>query len=164
VDDVVTVGDSNEEKEGAEGLERAEGADGAPEAPPATESPPKEPAWDFATEMKKFVFGLLSKQGEVGLPWQTVLLYLCRDPEKEMRVFKAFNVLGAPMYSTTSTLIKLSLKVCHFSWMKCSSYMCNDKFTYNYGNRDHLSTYAQPFQVILIEKNWADCGAGVQRR
>lgn len=88
VEDVETVVDSDEEKDGG---------DRAPEPPPT--EPPTEPAWDFATEMKKFVFGLLFREGEVGLPWHTVLLYLCRDPEKEMRVFKAFNVLGAPMYN-----------------------------------------------------------------
>lgn len=106
-DEEETVVDSDEE---AEAQASSEGGDGtaAPPAPPAAAaaSPaaeePKEPAWDFATEMKKFIFGLLDK-GEVGLPWQSVLLFMCRDPDKETRVFKAFNVLGAPMYNITLT-------------------------------------------------------------
>lgn len=117
VDDVETIVDSDEEKEEKEGEEGDEagevGEDGAPaELPPTIKPPPEEPmeepAWAFATEMKKFVFGLL-ENGEVGLPWHTVLLYLCRDAEKEMRLSKAFNVLGAPMYN-------VHIEVCHLSW------------------------------------------------
>ena len=94
VDDEEIFVDSDEEK-GEAGGKGAEGEGAAPKPPP--EESADEQAWEFATEMKKFVFGLLDK-GEAGLPWHTVLLYFCRDPEKEMRVFKAFNILGAPMY------------------------------------------------------------------
>lgn len=92
-----TVVDSDEDAEA-----QASSEDGAPEPPPPPPPPPaeeeeKEPPWEFATEMKKFIFGLLDK-GEVGLPWHSVLLFMCRDPDKETRVFKAFNILGAPMY------------------------------------------------------------------
>lgn len=52
--------------------------------------------WDFATEMKKFVFGILEK-GEPGLPWHCLLLYLCRDVSYPVAVQKAFTILGAPM-------------------------------------------------------------------
>lgn len=91
-----TVVDSDEDAEA-----QASSEDGAPEPPPppppAAAEEEKEPPWEFATEMKKFIFGLLDK-GEVGLPWHSVLLFMCRDPDKETRVFKAFNILGAPMY------------------------------------------------------------------
>lgn len=52
--------------------------------------------WDFATEMKKFVFGILEK-GEPGLPWHCLLLYLCRDVSYPVALQKAFTILGAPM-------------------------------------------------------------------
>jgi len=90
VDDDETVVDSDEDAE-------AQASSVGTKPPAAAEEEPKEAAWDFATEMKKIVFGLLDK-GDVGLPWHSVLLFMCRDLDKETRVFKAFNVLGAPMY------------------------------------------------------------------
>lgn len=91
VDDEETVVNSDEDAE-----VQASSKEAPPPPAAAAAAQPKDAAWDFATEMKKFVFGLLDK-GEVGLPWHSVLLFMCRDPEKETRVFKAFNVLGAPM-------------------------------------------------------------------
>ena len=64
------------------------------EQPP--ESIPTIAEWDFATEMKRFVFGILDK-GEPGLPWHCLLLYLCRDVSYPLAVQKAFTILGAPM-------------------------------------------------------------------
>lgn len=90
MDDEETVVDSDEDAEAQASSQEA------PPPPAAAAAQPKDATWDFATEMKKFVFGLLDK-GEVGLPWHSVLLFMCRDSEKETRVFKAFSVLGAPM-------------------------------------------------------------------
>lgn len=63
---------------------------------PPTEPTPTISEWDFATEMKRFVFGILEK-GEPGLPWHCLLLYLCRDVSYPLAVQKAFTILGAPM-------------------------------------------------------------------
>jgi hypothetical protein len=79
-------------EESDEELEEVKPKEGAP----PTEPTPTISEWDFATEMKKFVFGILEK-GEPGLPWHCLLLYLCRDVSYPLAVQKAFTILGAPM-------------------------------------------------------------------
>lgn len=70
---------------------------------PSVASPLVESEWDFAAEMKKFIYGLLNK-GKVGIPWHSLLLCCCRDLDKELSIRKAFNVLGAPMYNLSLDL------------------------------------------------------------
>ncbi|XP_073389479.1 uncharacterized protein [Physcomitrium patens] len=70
---------------------------------PSVASPLVESEWDFAAEMKKFIYGLLNK-GKVGIPWHSLLLCCCRDLDKELSIRKAFNVLGAPMGPMNVTL------------------------------------------------------------
>ena len=88
--------DSEEESTVAEGEAQDPG-----KAPPVEVTPQEPPEFDFGTEMKKFIYGILDK-GDPGLPWQTLLLYLCRDASQPLAVQKAFTILGAPMYITCS--------------------------------------------------------------
>lgn len=91
---VIAVVDDDSEEESTE----AEGEAQDHEEPPPVEVTPQDPPeFDFGTEMKKFIYGILDK-GEPGLPWHTLLLYLCRDASQPLAVQKAFTILGAPMY------------------------------------------------------------------
>jgi hypothetical protein len=57
-----------------------------------------EASFNFGKVLKTFVYGVLDK-GDIGLPWHTLLLYLCHDAHKSLGVRKAFSVLGGCMYS-----------------------------------------------------------------
>ncbi|CAK9272285.1 unnamed protein product [Sphagnum jensenii] len=55
-----------------------------------------EASFNFGKVLKTFVYGVLDK-GDIGLPWHTLLLYLCHDAHKPLGVQKAFSVLGGCM-------------------------------------------------------------------
>lgn len=57
-----------------------------------------EASFNFGKVLKTFVYGVLDK-GDIGLPWHTLLLYLCHDAHKPLGMQKAFSVLGGCMYS-----------------------------------------------------------------
>ncbi|KAH8962188.1 hypothetical protein BDL97_05G088400 [Sphagnum fallax] len=50
--------------------------------------------YNFPAALKTFVYSVLDVNGDPGLPWQTLLLYLCRDESQEMALRKAFTVLS----------------------------------------------------------------------
>jgi len=60
--------------------------------------------YDLAKSLKTYVFSLLERSShqckykKSGLPWQTLLLYLCRDACFEIALRKAFTVLANTMY------------------------------------------------------------------
>ncbi len=55
---------------------------------------------NFPASLKTFVYSVLDVNGDPGLPWQTLLLYLCRDESQEMALRKAFTVLSCTMYNS----------------------------------------------------------------
>jgi hypothetical protein len=56
--------------------------------------------YNFPAALKTFVYSVLDVNGDPGLPWQTLLLYLCRDESQEMALRKAFTVLSCNMYKS----------------------------------------------------------------
>jgi hypothetical protein len=55
---------------------------------------------NFPASLKTFVYSVLDVNGDPGLPWQTLLLYLSRDESQEMALRKAFTVLSCTMYNS----------------------------------------------------------------
>ena len=53
---------------------------------------------DLIEALKTFVFSIAEKEAKNNLPWQTLLLYLCRDASYECALRKAFTVLATTMY------------------------------------------------------------------
>jgi hypothetical protein len=56
--------------------------------------------YNFPAALKTFVYSVLDVNGDPGLPWQTLLLYLCRDESQEMALRKAFTVLSCNTYNS----------------------------------------------------------------
>lgn len=53
---------------------------------------------DLVEALKTFIFSVAEKEAKNSLPWQTLLLYLCRDASYERALRKAFTVLATTMY------------------------------------------------------------------
>lgn len=66
---------------------------------------PTEEIYDLAKSLKIYIFSLLERSSQQckhkksGLPWQALLLYLCRDACFEIALRKAFTVIANTMYN-----------------------------------------------------------------
>ena len=65
---------------------------------------PAEEKYNFPRALKTYIYNILENSSQrckhktSGLPWQTLLLHLCRDASIETALCKAFTVIASTMY------------------------------------------------------------------
>jgi hypothetical protein len=81
-----------------------DGVDGFQDSDDTDSDNPTNEKCNFPQALKIYIYNLLERSSQrcqhkqSGLPWQTLLLYLCRDASFEIALRKAFTVLASTMY------------------------------------------------------------------